>query len=69
MSFSPPEEGARHADLKKSPATVRGRYIRQIQGKMAPVKGRRYEKFAGSEDLRVNPTHADVVEKQSDILE
>jgi hypothetical protein len=28
---------------KKSPATVRGRYIGQLQGKMAPVKGRRYE--------------------------
>ncbi len=28
--------------MEKLPATVRGRYIRQIQGKMAPIKGRRY---------------------------
>src|SRR5260370_9898566 len=42
--------------MEKSPATVRGRYIRQIQGKMAPVKGRRYEKLAESEDQRVNLT-------------
>jgi hypothetical protein len=42
---------------KKSPATVRGRYIGQLQGKMAPVKGRRYERLAESEDQRVDPTH------------
>ncbi len=34
----------------------RGRYIRQIQGKMAPVKGRRYERLAKSEDPRVDST-------------
>jgi hypothetical protein len=54
---------------KKSPAMVRGRYIGQIRGTMALVKGRRYEEFTGSEEPRVNRTHADAVEKRSDISE
>jgi hypothetical protein len=31
-------------DTSKLSVNSRGRYIRQIQGKMAPVKGRRYER-------------------------